>query len=92
VNGVKKFINIMFDRLRNLRPGKGSRDIEPLCDAQEVRRLLRCSLPYVYKLADSGKLPCLRLPCLGEKQRKTLVRFKRKDVFDFIEANYQGNN
>jgi len=56
-----------------------------------MKGLLRCSLPYAHKLAEKYKLSCLRFPCLGEKQRKTLLRFKKKDIPDFIEVNYRGN-
>lgn len=62
-----------------------------LFDANDVRRLLRCSLPLVYKMAQRGQLPCIRWECPGkgnEKQR-TMIRFKRKDIFDFIEKHYQ---
>ena len=78
----------MFNKLKNLMPSRELELLTPL----EVKSLLKCSLPYVYKLAERNKLPCLRLPCLGEKQRKTLLRFKKRDVFDFIEANYRTNN
>lgn len=65
--------------------------IEPLLDAKEVKKLLRCSLPWVYKAADKGLLPCVRIPCpgKGEERQRHLVRFKRNDVFDFIEKYYR---
>ena len=65
-------------------------NIDPLLDAKEVKRLLKCSLPWVYKAADQGLLPCVRIPCPGKgnKKPKTMVRFKREDVLDFIEKFY----
>jgi len=78
----------MFDRFKNLMPSREPELLTPL----EVKSLLRCSLPYVYKLADKGRLPCLRLPCLGERQRRALLRFKKRDVFDFIEGSYRRNS
>ena len=62
-----------------------------LFDANDVRRLLRCSLPLVYKMAQRGQLPCVRWECPGEGQKKprAMVRFKREDVFKFIENHYQ---
>jgi len=64
------------------------RDFE-LLKPQEVKKLLKCSLPWVYKAADRGLLPCVRIPCPGEGERlKTMVRFKRNDIFDFIEKHY----
>jgi hypothetical protein len=67
--------------------------IEELLDAGDVRRILRCRKPFVYKLAAAGALPCVRIPlqCKGEK-KKEMVRFLKGDVFNFIKANYQRNN
>ena len=64
---------------------------EPLLNANEVKRLLKCSLPLVYKLAERGQIPCVRWECLGNgKDRpRTMVRFKREDIFNFIEKHYQ---
>jgi predicted DNA-binding transcriptional regulator AlpA len=61
-----------------------------LLDAKEVRQILKCSLPCVYKMADREQLPCVRVPCPGEGQEKprTMVRFKRADILDFIERHY----
>ena len=54
---------------------------EALMDAKDVRRILKVSLPLVYKLADQGRLPCVRIPCLGNGTAKprTIVRFKAED-------------
>jgi len=64
---------------------------KPLLDASEVRRLLKCSLPLIYKMAERGQIPCVRWECLGKGKEKprTTVRFKREDVFNFIEKHYQ---
>jgi predicted DNA-binding transcriptional regulator AlpA len=64
--------------------------IEPLLDAKEVKKLLRCSLPWIYKAADQGLIPCVRIPCPGEgsQRERTMVRFKKEDVFHFIEKHY----
>jgi len=63
---------------------------EDLLDAKGVKRLLRCSLPWVYKAAEQGLIPCVRIPCSGkgEKKPRTMVRFKREDIFVFIEKYY----
>jgi hypothetical protein len=68
-------------------------DIEPLLDAKEVKRLLRCSLPLVYKLADQRRLPCVRWECPGKgtKKPRTMVRFKPDDVYSFIEEHYRNS-
>lgn len=62
-----------------------------LLDAKQVKRLLRCSLPLVYRLAERGQIPCVRWECPGEgrKRPRTMVRFKQQDIFDFIERHYQ---
>ena len=60
-----------------------------LLDAKDVKRMLKCSLPLVYKMADQGRIPCIRWKCPGEGSRtKTMVRFKQEDVLKFIEDNY----
>jgi len=65
--------------------------IQPLLDAKEVKRLLRCSLPLVYKLANQGRIPCVRWECpgIGTKKPRTMVRFKVEDVYEFIQNHYQ---
>jgi hypothetical protein len=70
----------------------GMTQFEPLLDANEVMKMFKCSLPYVYKLADAGRLPCVRWECPGEGKEKprTMVRFKLCDVIAFIEAHYNG--
>jgi len=70
---------------------ENTKTIEPLLNAQEVRRLLRCSLPWIYKAADRGLIPCVRIPCPGEgnQRERTMVRFKKEDVFNFIQNHYQ---
>jgi excisionase family DNA binding protein len=61
-----------------------------LLDAKEVKRILKVSLPFVYKLAERGQLPCVRIPCMGEGDRaRTVVRFKLADVQAFIEQHYR---
>ena len=65
--------------------------MEPLLDAKEVRKILKCSLPLVYKMAERGQLPCVRWECPGDgkKRTKTSVRFKMSDVLGFIERHYK---
>jgi hypothetical protein len=70
------------------------RDFEPsLLSAKDVRRMLKVSLPLVYKLADQGRLPCVRVPCPGKGQVKprTLVRFKLEDVIRFVDQHYRNS-
>lgn len=69
-----------------------SQNIEPLLDPKDVKHLFQCSAPYVYKLAASGRLPCIRIPCFNEagERVKDLVRFKKEDVLAFVEKHYTG--
>ena len=63
-----------------------------LLDAKEVRKLLKCSLPLVYRMAERGQLPCVRWKCpgIGTEKPRTMVRFRKEDVFDFINSHYRG--
>jgi hypothetical protein len=40
--------------------------VDDLLDAKQVKKLLRVSLPLVYKMAERGQLPCIRWECPGE--------------------------
>ena len=62
-----------------------------LLSAKDVKRLLGCSLPLVYRLAERKQLPCVRWECPGEGKEKprTIVRFKQEDVYSFIERHYE---
>jgi hypothetical protein len=64
--------------------------MEKLLSASDVKKILRCSLPLVYKLADQKRIPCVRWssPGKGKKKPRTMVRFKLSDVMDFIEKHY----
>ena len=62
--------------------------MEDLLDAKQVKKLLRVSLPLVYKMAERGQLPCIRWECPGEGARKkTVVRFELEAVRAFIERH-----
>lgn len=63
---------------------------EELITTKDVRRMIRCSEALIYKWADEGRIPCVRIPCPGHgKQKKRLLRFKHDDVTRFIEAYYR---
>ena len=65
-------------------------NITPLLDAKDFKRLMRCSLVYVYKIAERGQIPCVRVPCPGlGTRKKELLRFKLEDVKQFIEDHYR---
>jgi predicted DNA-binding transcriptional regulator AlpA len=66
-------------------------EMEELLDAKQVKRILRCSLPLVYRMAERGQLPCIRWECPGNGTRKkTLVRFELQAIRAFIE-NHRKN-
>ena len=65
--------------------------MDELLNATEVKKILKCSLPYVYKLADQKRLPCVRIKGLSNegKRSKDVVRFKQTDIREFVERYYQ---
>jgi predicted DNA-binding transcriptional regulator AlpA len=62
-----------------------------LLTPKEVKTILAVSLPLIYKMANQGRLACVRWGCQpGDgKRAKTMLRFKLKDVQAFIEQHYQ---
>lgn len=65
-------------------------NFEPLLNAKDVQKMLKCSLPYVYKLVERGQIPCCRWACPGNGKDKPrmMVRFRLSDIQDFIEKHY----
>ena len=60
-----------------------------LLTPKDLARTLRVSLALVYRMADRKQIPCVRWACPGEgkEKRRTMVRFKREDVLEFIERH-----
>jgi hypothetical protein len=59
-----------------------------LLNAKDVARILKVSLPLVYKLADRGQLACVRWECPGNgKREKSTVRFELEALMIFIEEH-----
>jgi hypothetical protein len=65
--------------------------METLLTPKDVQKMLRCSLPWVYKAANKGLLPSIRIPCPGEgtKKRRDMIRFKSEDILNFVERYYK---
>jgi predicted DNA-binding transcriptional regulator AlpA len=62
-----------------------------LLTAKDVKKMLRCSLPLVYRMAERGQLPCVRWECPGAGNRKkTMVRFEQEAIREFIESHREG--
>lgn len=66
--------------------------MDELIRPKDVQKIFRCSLPYVYKLASDGRLRHVRIPAADEpgKERKrvcNVIRFRKRDVLDFIDEN-----
>lgn len=61
-----------------------------LLTPKEVKAILRVSLAMVYKMAERGKLPCVRFGISerDSERQKMSLRFKKADVLAFIEAHY----
>ena len=64
---------------------------ETLLDARDVSRLLKCSVPLIYKMVGRGQISSIKWKCpgVGTKKPRTMVRFRKDDIFDFIERNYR---
>jgi len=62
-----------------------------LLNAKDVKKILKCSLPLIYKMAARGQLPSIRWECPGEGTVKprTAIRFKLDDILEFIEHHYK---
>ena len=59
-----------------------------LLTAKDVKRILKCSLPLVYKMAERGQLPCVRWPCPGDRnKKKSMLRFELEAIRGFIEQH-----
>lgn len=69
-------------------------ELETLLTAKDVKTILKCSLPAVYKMAERHQLPCVRWNCPGDgiSKPRTMVRFKKDDLLRFIEENYANEN
>ncbi len=64
-------------------------DIPKLLTARDLQKILKCSLPLVYKMAERSQIPCVRWDAPGDGTRKkTVIRFKFDDVQKFIEGAY----
>jgi len=64
--------------------------MDQLLDAKDVQKILKCSLSLVYQMAERAQIPSVRWQCPGEGSRaRSMVRFKRADIFNFIGNNYQ---
>ena len=63
-----------------------------LLTPKDVQRMLKVSLSLVYRLADRGQLPCVRWDAPGAGERKkTMVRFERDAVLEFIKQHRQNS-
>jgi excisionase family DNA binding protein len=61
-----------------------------LLTPKDVKAILKVSLPTVYRMAERAQLPCVRIECPGEgiEKPRSIVRFKKSDVLEFIERHY----
>jgi hypothetical protein len=57
---------------------------ELLLTAREVAQILRLKPSTVFDAAARGKLPCVRL---WRGKRKSVVRFRRKDIIALVEGS-----
>jgi transposase len=68
--------------------------MDELLNAKEARKILKVSLALVYRMAERGQLPCVRWECPGEgeKRQKSMVRFKKQDLIEFVEKHYRNGH
>ena len=69
-------------------------NFDELIRAVDAKQMMKCSLPFVYKLAETGRLPHVRIDATSPdnpkpRKRQCIIRFKKSDVIDFINSNYQ---
>ena len=63
--------------------------LDYLLTAKDVKQVLKVSLATVYNMAERKQLPAVVWDSPGSGKRSSkVIRFKRQDVFDFIESNY----
>ena len=61
-----------------------------LLTPKDVQKMLKVSLSLVYRMAERGQLPCVRWEAPGEgKRKKTVVRFEKPAVYEFLETHRQ---
>jgi hypothetical protein len=62
-----------------------------LLTPKDVARMLKVSLPLVYRMADRGQLLCVRWECPGEgkKRKRMALRFEHEAIMKFIEKHRQ---
>jgi len=65
-------------------------DNNQLLKPAEAARFLAVSQSFTYKLADQGRIPCVKIPmeCENGKQ-KHMLRFKYCDLLAFTDRYYQ---
>ena len=73
---------------QELRTGVFNND-DYLMNAEDAAELLACSIPYVYKLAQRGKITAVRWPRLNSEgeTKGYFLRYQKSDLLKFIEQN-----
>lgn len=79
---------MLLEKLK-LKKSRRSLDTSHLLKVQDVKQILCCSIPYVHKLVERKQLPCVKLPGLGLRQKRAVIRFKAEDIQAFIERCYK---
>lgn len=67
-------------RPANDATGAGMSDVEPLWTANEVAGYCRVSVSMVYKLSQSGELPCLKIGACLRFDPATVRRFAHGEI------------
>ncbi len=61
--------------------------MQDLLTVKATAKLLAISQPYVYKLVDAGRLPCVIFQGISEGGRpKRVIRFESEKLIEFIKV------
>ena len=60
--------------------------MEDLLTVRQTARFMAVSQPYIYKLVNAGRLPCVIFQGISEGGRpKRVIRFEKDKLIEFIE-------
>ena len=65
--------------------------MNPLLNPKDVAKLLKLSVPFVYKAAETGRLPAIRIPYEGKTGKvKYITRFEPDEIARFMQDHRTG--
>ena len=65
--------------------------MQPLWNSKQVAKLLNLSVPFVYRAAETGRLPAIRIPYQGKTGKvKYITRFDPDEIRRFLQEYRSG--